>query len=173
MNTKENNRLGELIEKIAAGESEAISEIYSTVGKAMYATAYSYVMNYADAEDVVQDALITIVKRAEKFRVNKNANAWIHTIVANLARNRIRDDSARKIKEGLYFSAVVEEWNENGILVNEMLEKLTEQERKLIGYRYWYDCSLSEIARIFHRSKTNIRYKLNKIEKKLKEIYED
>ncbi len=54
----------------------------------MKATAYTYVKNYADMDDVVQEALITIVRKASQFRTNNNASAWINRIVSNLAKNK-------------------------------------------------------------------------------------
>ena len=88
MEQNQNYKLGELILSIKEGNVTAISKIYVLVGKAMLATAYSYVRNITDAEDVVQDALVKIVERASKFRTNKNASAWINTIVSNIAKNK-------------------------------------------------------------------------------------
>lgn len=55
MEQNQNYKLGELILSIKEGNVAAVSEIYMMVGKAMMATAYSYVRNNADAEDIVQD----------------------------------------------------------------------------------------------------------------------
>ena len=89
MDQEQNHKLGELIRSIEKGNISAISEIYMMVGKAMFATAYTYVGNIADADDVVQDALVKIVSKASKFYTNKNAIAWINTIVSNIAKNKI------------------------------------------------------------------------------------
>lgn len=75
MNESENVELGKLIKAIAEGDRNAIGEIFQRVGGAMKAVARSYLLSEADAEDVVQDCLLTIVRKADKFRENKNAKA--------------------------------------------------------------------------------------------------
>ena len=84
MNDRENQELGDLILQITKGNTEAIGEIFKRVGSAMEAVASIYLKNAADVEDVVQDSLVTIVTKASKFRENRNAKAWINTIVHNI-----------------------------------------------------------------------------------------
>ena len=129
MEMDQNFKLGELILSIKDGNVSAVSEIYVLVGKAMMATAYSYVRNIVDAEDVVQDALVKIVESASKFRTNKNASAWINTIVSNIAKNKLGyykrrgEVSLDKTKE------LTTKPDEFGIIVNEIFDILTEKER--------------------------------------------
>lgn len=152
----QNFKLGELILSIKEGNVTAISKIYVLVGKAMLATAYSYVRNITDAEDVVQDALVKIVERASKFRTNKNASAWINTIVSNIAKNKLGYYQRRR-EVGLDNTReLTTKPDEISIIVNEIFDILTGKERQYIIYRFWYDCSFSEMAKIFHRSKTNV-----------------
>lgn len=175
MELAENYKLGELIIAISKGEITAISELYSIIGKAMKATAYSYLRNIADAEDVVQDALIIIVQKANRFHENKNAKAWIHTIVSNLAKNKVnslkrRRDYCRKVCLD-YQNDLFVQPEEDTIIISEIFDRLTEKERQYIIYKFWYDCSFAEMAKIFHKSKTNVNYRFNRIIKKIKNFY--
>ena len=171
MEQNQNYKLGELILSIKEGNVAAVSEIYMMVGKAMMATAYSYVRNNADAEDIVQDSLVKIVERASKFRTNKNARALINTIVSNIAKNRVGYIQRRKEVNIDVAQNVATKPDEHGIIVNEIFDILTEKERQYIIYRFWYDCSFFEMAKIFHRSKTNVNYRFNKIIEKIKNFY--
>ena len=171
MEQNQNYKLGELIQSIKEGNVKAISDIYQMVGKAMIATAYSYVRNTADAEDIVQDALVKIVERATKFRTNKNAKAWINTIVSNIAKNKLGCYKRRGEVSLDNTKELTTKPDEFGIIVNEIFDILTEKERQYIIYRFWYDCSFSEMAKIFHRSKTNVNYRFNKIIEKIKNFY--
>ena len=89
MDEQKNKWLGQQIKLIAEGDTEAISRIYTEIGKVMFAVATIYLKDPADREDVVQDALLTIVRKADRFRENKNAYGWITKIVENLAKNKI------------------------------------------------------------------------------------
>lgn len=171
MEQNQNYKLGELILSLKEGNITAISEIYLMVGKAMKATAYSYVRNVADAEDIVQDSLIKIVKKAGKFHTNKNACAWINTIVSNTAKNKIKVLNRRKEVNIDYATTLYIKPEEDTIVISEIFDILTEKERQYIIYKFWYDCSFSEMAKIFHRSKTNISYHFEKIMEKIKNFY--
>ncbi len=171
MNESENIELGELIIAITKGDKDAIGEIFKRCGKAMKAVAKAYLRSDADAEDVVQDCLITIVTKANKFRENKNAKSWINTIVMNAAKNKIgyykrRGESDLEVARG-----IGAELDENGLIVSEIFSQLTAKEKSLVIYKYWYKCTVAEMAAIMRRSKSTIQYQLNKLEEKLKIFY--
>lgn len=168
MNESENVELGKLIKAIAEGDRNAIGEIFQRVGGAMKAVARSYLLSEADAEDVVQDCLLTIVRKADKFRENKNAKAWINTIVKNLAKNKLkcykrRMESPLEIAQG-----IAVELDESSLTVYEILIQLSQREKDLIIYRYWYQSPLSDIAAIMHCSKSTLSYRLEKLEEKIR-----
>lgn len=171
MEMDQNFELGKLILSIKDGNLSAVSDIYMRVGKAMMATAYFYVRNLADAEDIVQDALVKIVERASKFRTNKNASAWINRIVSNLAKNKMGSYQRRKEVGLVNTKEITTKIDEFGIIVNEIFDLLTEKERHYIIYKFWYECSFLEMAKIFHRSKSNVNYHFNKIIEKIKNFY--
>ena len=172
MNERENLELGELIVRISQGDTGAIGEIFARVGPAMLAAAASYLKNRADAEDVVQESLVIIVTKAGSFRENKNAKAWINAIVYNTAKNKLRS-SLRRRESGLDEAQEMSTgYDEDTLIVNEIFEKLTKAERKLVIYRYWYQCSLSELTHIFHCSKSTVKYRLDKLEDKLRKFYQ-
>jgi RNA polymerase sigma-70 factor (ECF subfamily) len=52
--------------------------------------AYQYMGNAADAEDVVQDALLAAVRHLDQFRGQAQMSTWLHAIVANCARMQLR-----------------------------------------------------------------------------------
>ena len=52
--------------------------------------AYRYVGNAADAEDVVQDALVAAFRHLDQFRGQAQMSTWLTTIVANCARMQLR-----------------------------------------------------------------------------------
>jgi RNA polymerase sigma-70 factor, ECF subfamily len=60
---------------------------------ALYATAMRLTRNRADAEDLVQDALVRALRFADRFTPGTNLKAWLYTILHNAWRNRRRDAS--------------------------------------------------------------------------------
>ena len=55
-----------------------------------YGKAYQYLGNTADAEDVVQDALLSAYKNLHQFKGEAQMSTWLTAIVINCARMRMR-----------------------------------------------------------------------------------
>jgi RNA polymerase sigma-70 factor (ECF subfamily) len=53
-------------------------------------TAYRYLGNAADAEDAVQDALLSAYKHLDQFRGQAQMSTWLVAIVSNCARMQLR-----------------------------------------------------------------------------------
>ena len=173
MNDRENQELGDLILQITKGNTEAIGEIFKRVGSAMEAVASIYLKNAADVEDVVQDSLVTIVTKASKFRENRNAKAWINTIVHNMAKNKLRYYGRHKASSLEDAHSLSTRYDEDTLIVREIVQTLSKAEKNLVIYRYWYRCSIAEIAAILHRPKSTIQYRLEQLEEKIKKFYEN
>ncbi len=170
MDERENKQLGDLIFAIASGNSEAVREIYERVGKVMTAVASVYLTDRADVEETVSDALCMIVRKANRFRENKNAYAWINTIVKNLARDKLRTLQSRR-EVPLEACSASTETDEEAVFVREMLSRLGEREREAVIYRYWYGMSLSEIAEATGKAKSSVKYLIDRALEKLRENF--
>ena len=59
----------------------------------LYRRAYRLLGNEADAEDVVQDALLSAYKHLKEFRGDAQLSTWLTTIVINCARMHLRKRS--------------------------------------------------------------------------------
>ena len=55
-----------------------------------YRKAYQFVGNAADAEDVVQDALLSAYKHLDQFKGQAQMSTWLTAIVINCARMHLR-----------------------------------------------------------------------------------
>ncbi len=111
----------------------------------------------AEAEDAVQEAFVKAYYALPRFRGDAPFRPWLLTIVANEARNR-RKSAARRARLALRAGqdrpsgdaapspevAALEE-EERAILV-EAVNRLREQDRMVIGYRYFLGLSERETA---------------------------
>jgi RNA polymerase sigma-70 factor (ECF subfamily) len=61
--------------------------------EALYATALRLTRNRAEAEDLVQDALVRALRFADRYTAGTNLKAWLYTILHNAWRNQRRDAS--------------------------------------------------------------------------------
>lgn len=90
-----------LVEKSKNGDLEAFGELIRLYRERAFGLAYSFLNNHHDAEDISQEAFIQAFKKLESFDASGSFGAWLLTIVANMAKNRIR---WRKVREKFTFS---------------------------------------------------------------------
>lgn len=56
----------------------------------MYAVAYSILKNHSDAEDVVQDALLSAYKKLHTLKNDQKFHSWMMQIIVNQSKMYIR-----------------------------------------------------------------------------------
>ena len=79
-----------LIARVRAGESEAFYDLVRPHERGIYMAALSIVRNDADAEEVVQEAILKAFKAIGRFREESKFSTWIVQIVMNEARLKLR-----------------------------------------------------------------------------------
>jgi len=74
------------------GESAAreMADVLSCRLPSFYRSAYRFLGNAADAEDAVQDALLSAYKHLDQFRGQSQMSTWLTAIVSNCARMQLR-----------------------------------------------------------------------------------
>ncbi|HTJ81372.1 MAG TPA: sigma-70 family RNA polymerase sigma factor [Polyangiaceae bacterium] len=84
------------VHRIACGDSKAVGELYDRYGKTALGLALKIVRDEAEAEDVVHDAFVAIVQRADQYHPERGTvAAWLVTTVRNLALDRARRRTRR------------------------------------------------------------------------------
>ena len=77
-----------LLQQVAAGQSQAVSEVIDAYGGLVWSLARKYFGRSAEAEDAVQDAFIAVWKSAERFDPEVAGES---TYIAMIARRRMID----------------------------------------------------------------------------------
>lgn len=73
-----------------------MENVLSSRRRSLYRCAYKFLDNAADAEDAVQDALLSAYTHLCEFRGESQMSTWLTSIVKNSARMRLRRRSIRK-----------------------------------------------------------------------------
>lgn len=81
-----------LIERIRGGEKALFYELIRPYERSVYLSAYSVLHNQADAEEVVQEALLKAFTHLDQLRANGKFKSWFLLIAINEARMRRRKD---------------------------------------------------------------------------------
>ena len=175
MDETTNNALAEYIFELAKGNINVLENIYLILSKILYSVGNIYYNQKADIEDAIQDLLIALYDKAKHFKNNNNACAWIVRVYVNLIKNKIK----KRRKEHNYISESItkieiessidsEKYIENYTFINLIFSRLSKQERQLMIYRYWCNCSLGDISIILKKPKSTIESQLKVLEEKIK-----
>jgi RNA polymerase sigma-70 factor (ECF subfamily) len=81
----------ELIGRMQAGDSTAVSDLASTYGPRIHQLAFRYLKNWEDAEEVTQDVLLKVHRKIDAFRGDAALSSWIYRITFNTAMSRLRN----------------------------------------------------------------------------------
>src|SRR5580658_9396110 len=80
-------------------KGQQMDAVLSRCLPSLYRRAFRYLGNAADAEDAVQDALLSALKNLEHFRGDAQMSTWLIAIVTNAALTQLR-----KRARGMYVS---------------------------------------------------------------------
>jgi RNA polymerase sigma-70 factor (ECF subfamily) len=83
-------RQNELLERLQAGDEQALAELADSYSTKIYQLAFRYLRNKEDAEEVTQDVLFKVYKKVGAFRGDAALSAWIYRITFNAAMSRLR-----------------------------------------------------------------------------------
>jgi RNA polymerase sigma-70 factor (ECF subfamily) len=83
----------ELVDRLRRQDGKAFETLIRLHGPHMLAVARRYMRAEADAQDVVQDALLNVFKAIGRFDAASRLSTWLHRIVINAALMRIRSRS--------------------------------------------------------------------------------
>jgi RNA polymerase sigma-70 factor (ECF subfamily) len=69
---------------------QALTDVVTRHSSRFYRIAANRLSNVADAEDAVQDALLSALRHVQQFRGQAKMSTWLTTIVINSARMKLR-----------------------------------------------------------------------------------
>ena len=172
----------ELIRKILSGDDAAFNILVEKYQESIHALAWRKIQDFHYAEDIMQD---TFLKAYNKLPTLKNPNqfaGWIHTIANHLCIDWIRKHEpeiqslecmrSEEIEESSYSRYMseqrgIERTEYSHQLVKKLLERLTENERKVITLYYLDEMSAKEIGEFMGISVNTITSRLQRARKRL------
>ena len=151
----------ELMPLIGAKDSEAFEVFYDRHGGAVYSLAYRIVGERASAEDVTQEAFISIWRSGARFdRTRGSVRSWVLGIARNRAIDALRSRAGKAPKltfddEGIIEQRPAAELTDQQALQHETaseihgaLRAIPGEQSQVIELAYFGGFSHSEIARM-------------------------
>ena len=84
-----------LVADAVAGDRAAFAALVTRHYDRIFRVAWRILGNRAEAEDLAQDVCATLGRRIRSFRGEAAFTTWLHRLVVNAARDRLRREAAR------------------------------------------------------------------------------
>jgi RNA polymerase sigma-70 factor (ECF subfamily) len=157
----------DLIERMIAGDDNAVRELYAAYGQRLYAYALRLTNDPAIAEDVTQDTLVTAWRTAKKFRGEGRLIAWLLGIVHHSAMKALRHASQPldAIEETLSEANISPEEQaqigETNQWIRRGLQSLSTEHRAVLELVFYQGLSLNEVAEVCECPLGTVKSRLN------------
>lgn len=141
---------------------QKLQELVTLYQDNLFAVAFNICKNAQDAEDVVQDTFIRYYTLKKEFDSGQHIRAWLIRVTINRAKN-VTHTFWRRNKLSLedYMETLSFETKESENLF-ETVMKLPEKYRIVIHLFYYEDYSVNEIAEILKLSESNVKVRLSR-----------
>lgn len=170
-----------LVERARRGDGEAYGELVIRYQAIAARTAYVITRDAAEAEEAAQDAFVKAYQALGRFREGAPFRPWLLRIVANEAINR-RTSAARRptVELTAAFDRPLDDRAaspedaalaaETRRTVLEALDRLREDDRLVIAYRYFLDLSEAEMADTLGVARGTVKSRLSRAMARLREV---
>jgi len=148
---------------------DALAELYAAMKQPMYAVAYRMVLSREDAEDVVQESFMSLMRIRESGRI-KNGSAYLFQIVRNeaLRRLRVRDRETACENPEVYIKYSGQGgWND----VDRAMATLSAEERQIVAMHAEAGLTYSVIAKVTGASTATVFRQYRKALGKLQKFF--
>ena len=150
----------QLISAICKGEESAVEVLYERYHRYAYALAYRILHDPVASEDIVQDAFLSIWRKASLYQAqNGSVQSWLQAIVRNRAIDKLRACAHRDYQwtplqadnEQDPPSEQPDVWeqawqSEQHRIIREAMEQIPDEQRKVIELAYFGGLTHAEIS---------------------------
>ncbi|HEY1661208.1 MAG TPA: sigma-70 family RNA polymerase sigma factor [Verrucomicrobiae bacterium] len=184
----------DLLARCRLGEADAWDELfdlhYAAAGRFVFQLSPDF--THEDAEEICQEAFLSVVKNINSFNGDSQFQTWLFRIAVNKARDYLEKRAAAKRGGGQTIVSLQAASPENGLtpdppanlpapdeflmnneqssLVHESLSHLSEPCREIIALRYFGDLSYEELSTTLTLNPKTVSSRLSKCLDHLEEI---
>ena len=146
------------------------AELARAYAPAIYRLAYALTGSRADAEDIMQEVFVRLLRAGPDFADREHARAWLLRVAANCANDWFRAPWRRR--EGPLTDSLPAPEHEDGGVVEAVLA-LPAKYRTAVHLYYYEELSVAEIAKITGKSESAVKSRLFRARAMLREALKE
>ena len=117
-----NLSLDQLIENCKSNDTKAQSELYKLFSSKLFTVCLKYSRNYAEAEDNLQDAFLTIFNKIEQYKSKGSFEGWLKRVTVNTVLQQYRKEKIFEIVNETIEDEVEVEIDEDDLSIDYLLK---------------------------------------------------
>lgn len=152
---------------------QQVQELIEQYRDNLFAAAFNICKNAADADDIVQETFLKYYLIQKEFEQEQHIRAWLIRVAINKAKNVNRSFwRQHKVPLEEYMESLAFETPQDETLF-ETVMGLPEKYRIVIHLYYYEDYSVREIAGILKLTESNVKARLSRGRKLLKQMLKE
>lgn len=168
-----------VVQRCISGDHRAQYELYKLYSKAMFNVSMRITNDYAEAEDVLQEAFVSAFKNLHSYKAEASFGSWLKKIVINAAINAVRKRRSELVPmDERAVADVADEVNEDESewqveQVRRAIQKLPDGYRVVLSLYLLEGYDHAEIGEVLGISESTSKSQYSRARKKLLEIMKE
>lgn len=151
-----------------------IEYVISKYSSMIYKIIVLSVKSKHDADDIFQEVFLKYMKANKTFNDEEHRKAWLIRVAVNCCKSHLSSSWIKKIVSYEEYDAeITEGMTEEEIDLYNALKKLPKKFMTIVILFYYEDMSVKEISNALQVSEANVKMRLSRARKQLKEILHD
>ncbi|MGN0441509.1 MAG: RNA polymerase sigma factor [Acutalibacteraceae bacterium] len=150
-----------------AQSRQAFEQLVDEYSDMIYRIAYQNLRSSYDAEDIMQDVFLSLLKSNVGFSDSAHIKAWLIKVTVNKC---IDFKKSARYRTTVTLDEQTARYDSEELGVMDEIFKLPEEERNIIYLYYYEGYTIAEIAQILGKKQNTVNSKLQRARKKLQSL---
>jgi RNA polymerase sigma-70 factor (ECF subfamily) len=159
-----------LIELIKDGDIRAFEALYDRYASAIFKRCFFFCLNKDEANDLMQDIWSKVFFNINHFKQKSAFSTWLYRIATNHCINHMKKKNQSEISINNIPSEISDtDGKEASVELNNILSRLTLEDRTLLTMKYMDELTYEEISLIMGIGVSAVKMRLSRLIKKLRD----
>ena len=149
-------------------DSNDFERVFRRNNKRLFLIALSFTANQYDAEDILQNSFMKLLKAKTEFKDDEHIDKWLTSVTVNESKNLLKSAFRKKNSDFEDYVAVYSFENEKSEDLFNAIMSLPKKLRTVIHLFYYEDMPIKEIADMLNIKQSAVKTRLCRAREQLK-----
>lgn len=162
----------DVIEQAKNGDERSMSDLFQYYKDYVMRSSFLYLHRLEEAEDVTENVFFKVFTNLKSFNMEKDFRPWLSRIITNECHNYYKKNRGDYSNSDDMIDLIASQDSsfETVKLIQDCFKTLSMTEREILTMRFYQELTIEEISKILHITVPNVKVKIHRALKKLKEL---